>query len=45
VAKGLISELKRIASERGAHAIFVQADPPDPFAVVLYESLGTRETI
>jgi hypothetical protein len=46
VAKGLISELKRIASERGAHAIFfVQADPPDPFAVVLYESLSTRETI
>jgi aminoglycoside 3-N-acetyltransferase I len=45
VAKGLISELKRIAPERGAYVIFVQADSPDPFAVALYESLGTRETV
>jgi aminoglycoside 3-N-acetyltransferase I len=45
VAKGLINELKRIASERGAYVIFVQADPPDSSAVALYESLGTRETV
>jgi aminoglycoside 3-N-acetyltransferase I len=45
VAKGLINELKRIASERGAYVIFVQADPPDLSAVALYESLGTRETV
>ena len=45
VAKGLIGELKRIASERGAYVIFVQADPPDAPAVALYESLGTRETV
>jgi aminoglycoside 3-N-acetyltransferase I len=45
VAKGLINELKRIASERGAYVIFVQADPPDLPAVALYESLGTRETV
>ncbi len=45
VAKGLINELKRIASKRGAYVIFVQADPPDPSAVALYESLGTRETV
>jgi aminoglycoside 3-N-acetyltransferase I len=45
VAKGLINELKHIASERGAYVIFVQADPPDPSAVALYESLGARETV
>jgi aminoglycoside 3-N-acetyltransferase I len=45
VAKGLVNELKRIASERGAYVIFVQADPPDAPAVALYESLGTRETV
>ena len=45
VAKGLINELKRIASERGAYVIFVQADPPDLSAVALYASLGTRETV
>ena len=45
VAKGLINELKRIASERGAYVIFVQADPRDPSAVALYESLGARETV
>ena len=44
VAKGLINELKRIAAERGAYVIFVQADPPDAPAVALYDSLGTRET-
>jgi aminoglycoside 3-N-acetyltransferase I len=45
MAKSLMNELKRIASERGAYVIFVQADPPDAPAVALYEALGTRETV
>jgi len=45
VAKCLIQELKRIASERGAYVIFVQADLPDAPAVALYEMFGTRETV
>jgi aminoglycoside 3-N-acetyltransferase I len=45
MAKSLMNELKRIASERGAYVIFVQADPPDAPAIALYESLGTRETV
>ncbi|GGE38168.1 hypothetical protein GCM10007276_14470 [Agaricicola taiwanensis] len=45
VATGLIEALQRIASERGAYVIFVQADPPDAPAVALYEGLGTREEV
>ncbi len=44
VATGMISELKRIASERNVHVIFVQADPWDDPAIALYESFGTKET-
>ena len=45
VAKGLILELKRLAKERGAYVIYVQADKDDPPAIALYESMGTREDV
>ena len=45
VATGLIRELQRMAKERGAYVIFVQADPPDAPAIRLYTSLGTREDV
>jgi len=45
IATNLINELKRIARERGAYVIYVQADPPDEPAVKLYESLGTKEEV
>ena len=45
VATGLIGELKRIAKERGAYVIFVQADRGDAPAIALYEGLGTREDV
>jgi len=45
VATGLISELRKIASERNVHSIFVQADTADSPAIVLYESLGCKETV
>ena len=44
VAKGLIGELRKIASERNVYVIFVQADTEDGPAIALYESLGTKET-
>lgn len=45
IATALINELKRIAKERDAYVIFVQADPGDDPAIKLYESLGTREEV
>lgn len=45
VATALIEALKPIARDKGAWAIFVQADPPDAPAVALYEKLGTREEV
>jgi aminoglycoside 3-N-acetyltransferase I len=45
VATALIRALQRIASDRGAYVIFVQADPGDDPAIRLYESLGTREDV
>ena len=45
VARGLILELKRIAKQRGAYVIYVQADRGDLPAIALYESLGTREDV
>jgi aminoglycoside 3-N-acetyltransferase I len=45
VASGLIRELQRIAKERGAYVIFVQADLVDEPAIRLYTSLGTREDV
>ena len=45
VATALINELKLIASKRGAHVIFVQADYEDSPAIALYEKLGIREEV
>ncbi|MGP0088880.1 MAG: AAC(3)-I family aminoglycoside N-acetyltransferase [Xanthobacteraceae bacterium] len=43
IATGLINELRKIAAERNAYVIFVQADMGDDPAIALYESLGTKE--
>jgi aminoglycoside 3-N-acetyltransferase I len=45
IATALILELKKIASERGAYVIFVQADHGDAPAIALYTKLGTREDV
>jgi aminoglycoside 3-N-acetyltransferase I len=45
IATALIRELQRIAAERGAYVIFVQADPPDAPAIALYSTLGVREDV
>ena len=45
VATALIRTLQRIAAERGAYVIFVQADRGDDPAIRLYQSLGTREDV
>ena len=45
LARALILELKRIAKNRGAYVIFVQADRGDGPAIALYESLGKREDV
>ena len=45
VATGLIQMLQRIAGERKAYVIFVQADHGDTPAIRLYESLGVREDV
>jgi aminoglycoside 3-N-acetyltransferase I len=45
VATALIRALQRIAKERGAYVIYVQADTVDGPAIALYESLGTREDV
>jgi aminoglycoside 3-N-acetyltransferase I len=45
IATALISELQRVAVERGAYVVFVQADPPDAPAIALYSKLGTREDV
>lgn len=47
IATALISKLKALALERGAHVIFVQADTgaEDEAAIALYTKLGTREDV
>lgn len=45
VATSLIRALGKIAKQRGAWVMFVQADRTDPPAIRLYESLGTREDV
>jgi aminoglycoside 3-N-acetyltransferase I len=45
IATNLIRELQRVAQERGAYVIFVQADLEDTPAIRLYESLGVREDV
>ncbi|SDZ75552.1 AAC(3)-I family aminoglycoside N-acetyltransferase [Microbulbifer marinus] len=47
IASKLIEELKRVAAERGAYVVFVQADTgiEDEPAIALYTKLGTREDV
>jgi aminoglycoside 3-N-acetyltransferase I len=45
IATAMIAELQRIASERGAYVIFVQADHGDDPAIALYTKLGVREDV
>lgn len=47
IATALIQALKRIAAERGAYVIFVQADTgvEDEPAIALYTKLGIREDV
>jgi aminoglycoside 3-N-acetyltransferase I len=45
VATALIARLQRVAAERGAYVIFVQADHGDDPAIALYTKLGVREDV
>lgn len=45
IATAMIGELRRIASQRGAYVIYVQADLGDDPAIALYTKLGTREDV
>ncbi|HEY8580774.1 MAG TPA: AAC(3)-I family aminoglycoside N-acetyltransferase [Beijerinckiaceae bacterium] len=45
VATALIGRLRRLAAERGAWVVFVQADHGDAPAIALYEKLGVREEV
>lgn len=45
VATGLIETIRRIAADRGAWVVYVQADIEDTPAVELYSKLGTREEV
>lgn len=45
IATALITELRRLAVERGAYVIYVQADYGDDAAIALYTKLGTREDV
>lgn len=45
VVTALIGELKRVARERGAYVMFVQADHGDDPAIALYTKLGVREDV
>ena len=45
IASALLERLCRIATDRGASAVFVQADYVDEPAIALYEKLGAREEV
>jgi aminoglycoside 3-N-acetyltransferase I len=45
IATALIMAVKKIASERGAYVMFVQADHGDDPAIALYTKLGIREDV
>lgn len=45
IATRLIASLRRMAQERGAWVVFVQADRGDAPAIALYEGLGAREDV
>lgn len=45
IATSLIQEVGKIAAERGAYVVFVQADHGDDPAIALYTKLGRREDV
>ena len=45
IASALLQHLCRIAGERGASSVFVQADYPDAPAIALYTKFGAREEV
>jgi aminoglycoside 3-N-acetyltransferase I len=45
IATALIRELGKIAADRGAYVMFVQADLGDDPAIALYTKLGSREDV
>ncbi|MFT3924478.1 MAG: AAC(3)-I family aminoglycoside N-acetyltransferase [Myxococcales bacterium] len=45
IAETLIRELGKLARDRGAYVVFVQADLIDAPAIALYTKLGTREDV
>ena len=45
IARRLITDLQRIAGDRGAWVIYVQADYDDEPAIALYTSMGVREDV
>ncbi len=45
IAEGMITELQRLGSVRGAYAIYVQADCGDDPAIALYNKVGVREEV
>ncbi|MDR4306693.1 AAC(3)-I family aminoglycoside N-acetyltransferase [Chelatococcus sambhunathii] len=45
IATSLVERLKRLAAERGAWVVYVQADHGDDPAVALYSKLGVREDV
>lgn len=45
VATELIEQVRSIASQRGAHVVYVQADLEDEPAIQLYTKLGSRENV
>jgi aminoglycoside 3-N-acetyltransferase I len=45
IATAMIHELHRIAADRGAWVLFIQADRGDAPAIALYDKLGVREEV
>jgi aminoglycoside 3-N-acetyltransferase I len=45
IATALIERLRKIAAQRGAWVVYVQADYGDAAAIALYEKLGVREHV
>ena len=45
IATALIEELKKVAADRMAYVIFVQADIGDAPAIALYTKMGLREDV
>lgn len=45
IATALLEAVRDVAASRGAHVVFVQADPGDDPAIALYSKLGVREDV